>query len=98
MLTYSLNGQFLGKFVFESTLISDIFVSTAPDHSQIAMVVDADNSLHVLQLPFLRLLSSTSLNIEPADAIVLASSYDKASELVILSLSSGGVLLISPKI
>lgn len=98
IFSYSLNGQLLSTLKLDNRVSAGIFVTTEEDHSQIAVVIDSDHNLLVLQLPFLKVITTIALKIDPPEAKVLSATYDQTSELIILTLSTGGLFLVAPKL
>jgi hypothetical protein len=96
--SYSVNNPSqLGDLRLDSRLETPLFCTNAADHSRILVFVDADHSMFVVQLPFLKVLSCTSLKIDPPEARILQAIWDEETQTIILALNSGGIFLIAPK-
>src|SRR3990167_7874559 len=74
MCTYTLSGDPISKVKLEAKLVSSILTTKSVDFTDLAIAVDSKGQLHVWQLPFLKLLSTTNLNLVSPQQIGLKSS------------------------
>lgn len=96
--SFSLNkDDKLGELRLDSRLETPLFCTNANDHSRILVFVDADHYLYVVQLPFLKVLSTSLLKIDPPESRILQATWDEETQTIILALSSGGIFLVAPK-
>jgi hypothetical protein len=94
LYSYSINGQLLAVLELQpSRLHPFISLTVFSDHSTGALLLTRDNHLLVVQLPFLKLLSTTSLKSSESLA---KAFFDKNNSLLFLAYASGQLSVAMP--
>jgi hypothetical protein len=95
--THSLNGQLLSRLTLEQKLSPGMIIQSGNEFGDIGIVFDNKQSLIVLQLPFLKVLSIVAIKTDGVEgSALLNAEICKENNLIVLVFSSGEVVFVTP--